>query len=60
MIDAIDAGIVKIPRVPVMDNRGTGHMPTYRNLWLNIRNQLPKGTRDAGLGRALAANLTLD
>jgi type III restriction enzyme len=47
LIDAIEAGIVKIPRVPVVDNRGVGDMPTYRNLWLSIRNQLPKGTRAA-------------
>jgi type III restriction enzyme len=45
LIDAIEAGIVKIPRVPVVDNRGVGDLPTYRNLWANIRKELPKGTR---------------
>ncbi len=42
LIDAIECGIVKIPRVPVSDNRVTGEMPTYRDLWLQIRDDLPK------------------
>lgn len=42
LIDAIECGIVKIPRVPVSDNQVTGAMPTYRDLWLRIRDDLPK------------------
>ena len=34
---AIESGIVKIPRVPVADNAMTGDQPTYRDLWLRIR-----------------------
>lgn len=45
LIDAIESGIVKIPRVPVADNSGTGEQPTYRNLWLRIRDELPKKGR---------------
>jgi type III restriction enzyme len=41
LIDAIEAGIVKVPRVPVADDSMTGDQPTYRDLWLRIREDLP-------------------
>ena len=37
LIDAIESGIVKVPRVPVADDSMTGEQPTYRDLWLRIR-----------------------
>ena len=46
LIDAIEAGIVKVPRVPVADDSMTGDQPTYRDLWLRIREHLPKKGRD--------------
>ncbi len=45
LIDAIEAGIVKVPRVPVADDAMTGEQPTYRDLWLRIREHLPKKGR---------------
>jgi len=45
LIDAIESGIVKVPRVPVSDDSGTGEQPTYRDLWLRIRDTLPKKGR---------------
>src|SRR5204863_4450459 len=45
LIDAIEAGIVKIPRVPVADDQMTGVMPTFRDLWLRIKTELPKKGR---------------
>ena len=45
LIDAIEAGIVKVPRVPVADDSMTGDNPTYRDLWLRIRDDLPKKGR---------------
>ena len=45
LVDAIEAGIVKVPRVPVADNSMTGEQPTYRDLWLRIREGLPKKGR---------------
>jgi type III restriction enzyme len=42
LVDAIEAGIVKVPRVPVADNSMTGEQPTYRDLWQRIRDGLPK------------------
>ena len=45
LIDAIEAGIVKIPRVPVSDDAVAGTSPTYRDLWARIRDELPKKGR---------------
>jgi type III restriction enzyme len=45
LIDAIESGIVKVPRVPVSDDTGIGEAPTYRDLWLRIREDLPKKGR---------------
>ncbi len=52
LIDAIEAGIVKVPRVPVADDSMTGDQPTYRDLWLRIRDDLPKkGRKTEDVGR---------
>lgn len=45
LIDAIESGIVKVPRVPVADDAMVGDQPTYRDLWLRIREHLPKKGR---------------
>ncbi|HEX9653709.1 MAG TPA: DEAD/DEAH box helicase family protein [bacterium] len=45
LIDAIESGIVKVPRVPVADDAMSGDQPTYRDLWLRIRDHLPKKGR---------------
>ncbi len=45
LIDAIESGIVKVPRVPVADDSMTGEQPTYRDLWPRIREELPKKGR---------------
>jgi len=45
LIDAIESGIVKVPRVPVADDAVQGDQPTYRDLWLGIRDHLPKKSR---------------
>jgi type III restriction enzyme len=43
LTDAIESGIVKVPRVPVADNTDQGENPTYRNLWASIGKDMPKG-----------------
>ncbi len=49
LMDAIECGIVKLPRVPIADNIPTEEMPQYRNLWENIRKEMPKkGRGNAG------------
>jgi type III restriction enzyme len=50
LIDAIESGIVKVPRVPVADDSMAGKGVTYRDLWLNIRTHLPKRGRSKGEG----------
>jgi type III restriction enzyme len=45
LIDAIECGIVKVPRVPVADDSMVDDIPTYRDLWLHIRDDLPKKGR---------------
>jgi type III restriction enzyme len=50
LIDAIEAGIVKVPRVPVADDSMQGEQPTYRDLWLRIREDLPRKGRNDAVG----------
>lgn len=45
LMDAIECGIVKLPRVPVADNIPGGDMPKFRVLWEHIRNKMPKKKR---------------
>src|ERR1700677_4734042 len=45
LMDAIECGIVKLPRVPVAENIPGDEMPMFRNLWENIRQDMPKKGR---------------
>lgn len=45
LMDAIESGIVKLPRVPVADNIPGGDMPKFRNLWEHISRRMPKKGR---------------
>lgn len=45
LMDAIECGIVKLPRVPVADNISTTDMPRFRNLWEHIKKNMPKKGR---------------
>jgi type III restriction enzyme len=45
LMDAIECGIVKLPRVPVADNIPGEEMPRFRNLWEHIRGRMPKKGR---------------
>ncbi len=45
LMDAIECGIVKLPRVPVADNLPGGEMPKFRKLWETIRSKMPKKGR---------------
>ena len=51
LMDAIECGIVKLPRVPVDDDLpGAADMPKFRNLWDHIGKEMPK----KGRGKAAA------
>ena len=45
LMDAIECGIVKLPRVPVAENIPGNEMPMFRNLWEHIRKDMPKKRR---------------
>ncbi|MDO8778663.1 MAG: restriction endonuclease, partial [Burkholderiaceae bacterium] len=50
LMDAIECGIVKLPRVPVAQNTPGEEMPTYRDLWENLKTatpRLPRAGRNA-------------
>ena len=51
LMDAIECGIVKLPRVPVADNIPGADMPRLRELWQHIGAKMPKK------GRGKAAQL---
>lgn len=41
LVDAIESGLVKVPRIPIDDNSGDA-APRYFNLWDSIKLHLPK------------------
>ena len=48
LMDAIECGIVKLPRVPVAENIPGSEMPMFRDLWESLKKQkvtLPKAGR---------------
>ncbi len=48
LMDAIECGIVKLPRVPVAENIPGDEMPMFRELWKHIGKKMPKkGRRDS-------------
>jgi type III restriction enzyme len=51
LMDAIECGIVKLPRVPVADNIPGAEMPKFRDLWEHIGKKMPKKGR--GQSKAL-------
>ncbi len=50
LMDAIECGIVKLPRVPVADNIPGAEMPTFRNLWRHIDKSMPRKGRGKASG----------
>jgi type III restriction enzyme len=49
LMDAIECGIVKLPRVPVADNYvREADAPIFRNLWEHVGKRLPKKGRAKG------------
>src|SRR5213082_3980278 len=45
LMDAIECGIVKLPRVPVAENIPGQDIPMYRDLWSHIGKKMPKKGR---------------
>jgi type III restriction enzyme len=57
LVDAIESGLVKVPRMPVDDNAGTA-IPKYRNLWEHVKANLPRASDEADTGSPLTDYLT--
>ncbi len=48
LIDAIECGIVKLPRVPILDDIPGEDMPKFRQLWKHIGPRMPRKGRVKG------------
>lgn len=51
LVDAIESGITKVPRIPVMDDAGKPD-PKYFHLWREIQKGLPESERETNRRRA--------
>ena len=49
-MDAIECGIVKLPRVPVADNIPGSDVPKFRNLWEHVGRRMPRKGRGKAAG----------
>jgi type III restriction enzyme len=57
LVDAIEAGLVKVPRIPTDDNAGRA-VPKYRNLWEHVKKVLPRRGQDPEESHPLTDYLT--
>jgi len=49
LLDALECGVVKIPRLPIdSDTVSKDDIPEFRNLWLHVRDDLPKKGKKTG------------
>jgi type III restriction enzyme len=45
LLDAIESGIVKVPRLPVLDDSIQGELPKFRDVYRHVAKSLPKKGR---------------
>jgi type III restriction enzyme len=45
LLEAIECGIVKVPRLPTLDDRVQGELPKLRDLYRHVKDKLPKKGR---------------
>lgn len=58
LLDALESGVVKIPRLPVEDDTvSKDNEPEFRNLWLHVKDALPKKGLKTGGKDYLAENV---
>ncbi len=49
LLDALECGVVKIPRLPIeSDSISKDEEPEFRNLWLHVREDLPRKGKKTG------------
>jgi type III restriction enzyme len=51
LLDAIESGIVKVPRLPVLDNAIQGELPKFRDIYNVIRKDDPRAFPIKGRGK---------
>ena len=51
LIDAIESGIVKVPRLPVLDDAVQGELPKFRDVYNVIRKDNPRALPAKGRGK---------
>lgn len=51
LLDAIESGIVKVPRLPVLDSSIQGDLPKFRDLYNQIKKANPKALPMKGRGK---------
>jgi type III restriction enzyme len=57
LVDAIESGLVKVPRIPTDDNAGAA-VPKYRNLWEHVKASLPRPKDEPDAGHPLVDYLS--
>lgn len=58
LLDALECGVVKIPRLPIeSDNISEDDEPEFRNLWLHVKDDLPKKGLKTGGKDYLSSNV---
>lgn len=55
LLDAIESGIVKVPRLPVLDDSIQGDLPKFRDIYRTILKQNPKALPKKGRGKQAKA-----
>jgi len=51
LMDAIESGIVKVPRIPVLDDAISGELPKFRDVYNYIRKENPRALPAKGRGK---------
>jgi type III restriction enzyme len=51
LMDAIESGIVKVPRIPVLDDAVSGELPKFRDVYNVIRKDNPRALPAKGRGK---------
>jgi type III restriction enzyme len=51
LMDAIESGIVKVPRIPVLDDAVQGELPKFRDVYNAIRKDNPRALPAKGRGK---------
>jgi type III restriction enzyme len=51
LLDAIESGIVKVPRIPVLDDAISGELPRFRDVYNAIRKDNPRALPAKGRGK---------